>query len=112
MAYQLLEPMDLPQILIYAKEFDRYLQCDEDIAKRGHYWLRYDESGEVIGTIENPSVNMAKKALDTVIKISSNFGFSPNDRQRLKAEVNPEDPTTKIVNIIMSGNGTEEPDDQ
>lgn len=106
---KVLEPADLPELLIYAKEFDRYLQCDEDIERNGRYTRRYNEIGDIVGTVENPSVRQAKIALETVIRISSNFGFSPVDRQRLRAEVNPEDPTTRIVNIIMQGgNGPED----
>ena len=109
---RLLESSDLPQLLVYAKEFDRYLQCDEDLNANGRYKYLYDEDGQVRGTLENPSFKQMMKCWDVVKNISSNYGFSPYDRQRLRAEVDPEDPTTKIVNIIMNGNGTEEPDDQ
>ena len=109
MALRLLEPADLVQLIIYAKEFDNYLTCDADIRKNGRYRLKYDDEGKVSGTIDNPSCFQKKVSWDIVKNISANFGFSPYDRQRLKAEVNPEDPTTRIVNIIMSGgdNGPE-----
>ena len=112
MSLKLLEASDLPQLLVYAKEFDRYLQCDEDLTANGRYKYLYDEDGQIRSTVENPSFRQMMKCWDVVKTISSNYGFSPYDRQRLRAEVDPEDPTTKIVNIIMNGNGTEEPDDQ
>ena len=111
MALRLLEPADLVQLIIYAKEFDNYLTCDADIRKNGRYRLKYDDEGKVSGTIDNPSCFQKKVSWDIVKNISANFGFSPYDRQRLKAEVNPEDPTTRIVNIIMSG-GDNGPEDQ
>ena len=111
MSFRLLEHGDLPQLLIYAKEFDRYLQCDEDLNANGRYKYQYDEDREIRGTVENPSFRQMMKCWDVVKAISSNYGFSPYDRQRLKAETDPEDPTTKIVNIIMNG-GTDGPDDQ
>lgn len=103
MALKLLEPADLVQLIVYAKEFDNYLTCDADIQKNGRYRLKHDENGKVVGTVDNPSCFQKKVSWDIVKNVSSNFGFSPYDRQRLRAEVNPEDPTTKIVNIIMKG---------
>lgn len=111
MAFKLLEPQDLPELLVYAKEFDNYLNCDEDIRKNGRYTLKYDVDGNVVGTVDNPSYFQKKQSWDIIKNVSANFGFSPYDRQRLKAEVDPEDPTTKIVNIIMQG-GNDGPEDQ
>ena len=111
MALRLLEPPDLRQLVVYATEFDNYLTCVQDIRDNQRYYWKLDEHGKKVGTVENPS-NFQKKASWEIIKnISANFGFSPYDRQRLKAEVDPEDPTTKIVNIIMSG-GDDGPEDQ
>jgi len=103
MAFGLLQQPDLVQLLVYAKEFDNYLTCDADIQKNGRYRLKYNEDGKVVGTVDNPSCLQKKVSWDIVKNVSSNFGFSPYDRQRLRAEVTPEDPTTQIVNIIMNG---------
>lgn len=111
MALRLLEPADLPQLLVYAKEFDNYLDCEEDLRENGRYKMKLDEEGNLTGYIANPSYSQKKVSWDIVKQISQNFGFSPYDRQRLKSEVDPEDPTTKIVNIIMSG-GDHGPEDQ
>lgn len=111
MALRLLEPADLAELLVYAKEFDNYLTCCEDIAANGRYKFKYDDAGNVSGTIDNPSNFQKKVSWDIVKNVSANFGFSPYDRQRLRAEVDPEDPTTKIVNIIMNG-GDNGPEDQ
>lgn len=111
MAFGLLQQADLPELLIYAKEFDNYLNCDADIQKNGRYRLRYNDDGKVVGTIDNPSCFQKKVSWDIIKNVSANYGFSPYDRQRLKAEVDPEDPTTKIVNIIMRG-GDDGPEDQ
>lgn len=111
LSLRLLEHGDLAQLLVYAKEFDRYLQCDEDLAANGRYRYVYDEDGQIRGAVENPSFRQMMKCWDVVKAISSNYGFSPYDRQRLRAETDPEDPTTKIVNIIMNG-GANGPDDQ
>lgn len=111
MAFGLLQQSDLPELLVYAKEFDNYLSCCADIEENGRYKLKYDDEGNVSGTIDNPSNFQKKVSWDIIKNVSANFGFSPYDRQRLRAEVDPEDPTTKIVNIIMNG-GDNGPEDQ
>lgn len=111
MALRLLEPPDLRQLVVYATEFDNYLTCVEDLKEHGRYAWKYNEMGERVGTVDNPSNFQKKVSWDIVKNISANFGFSPYDRQRIKAEVDPEDPTTRIVNIIMKG-GDNGPEDQ
>lgn len=111
MAFGLLQQADLPELIIYAKEFDNYLSCDDDIQKNGRYHFKFDDDGNICGTIDNPSCFQKKVSWDIVKNVSAKFGFSPYDRQRLIAEVTPEDPTTKIVNIIMKGRD-DGPEDQ
>lgn len=83
-AQGLLDPTFCAQILFYAIEYDIVLQCEEDIKKQGMYITLEGEKGKYV--VQNPSVNQLHAAMEKVLKIGSNFGFSPVDRQRLKME--------------------------
>ena len=79
-----------------------------DVEKNGMYTVKRDEAGNVCGTVENPSVRQMDRFFSHVAKIGSNFGLSPVDRQRIKARVEEEDPSAKIINLIMEGGGPDE----
>ncbi len=110
---KLLEKAYLPGMIFYAKEFDTYLNADADIERNGRYILERGASGEVIGTTENPSVKHRNKALENIIRLGSNYGFTPVDRQRIRMEHgNTADPKINMINIIMDGKKKEAPDEQ
>lgn len=112
-ALKLLEKAYLPGMIFYAKEFDTYLNADADTERNGRYILERGASGEVIGTTENPSVKHRNKALENIIRLGSNYGFTPVDRQRIRMEHgNTADPKINMINIIMDGKKKEAPDDQ
>lgn len=105
----IIEQAYLPELVMFAKEFDMYLIAAADVEKNGMYTLKRNEEGQVVGTVENPSVKQMDRFFSHIAKIGSNFGLSPVDRQRIKAKVEGEDPATKIINLIMDGG---EPDEQ
>lgn len=102
---KILERADLQEIALYATEFDRYLKCEEDIRKNGRYVLKRDANGDVCAAVENPSVRQSHRALEMIVKISSNYGMTPVDRQRLRKEAEGEDASVKIINLVMNGEG-------
>ena len=105
----ILEQAYLPELVMFAKEFDMYMTAAADVEKNGMYKDKLDNAGNVCGTVENPSVRHMDRFFSHVAKIGSNFGLSPVDRQRIKARVEGEDPSAKIINLIMEGG---EPDEQ
>ena len=64
--------------------------------------------------VPNPALKIHLQLQDRLLKIGSNFGFSPVDRQRLKAQA--EDPKAKgikaIFAAIVADEGEEAPDEQ
>ena len=104
----ILEQAYLPELVMFAKEFDMYMTAAADVEKNGMYTIKRDEQGNVCGTVENPSVKQMDRFFSHVAKIGSNFGLSPVDRQRIKARVEGEDPSAKIINLIMEGGGPDE----
>ncbi len=105
----IIEQAYLPELVMFAKEFDMYMTAAADVEKNGMYSVKRDEAGNVCGTVENPSVRQMDRFFNHIAKIGSNFGLSPVDRQRIKARVEGEDPSARIINLIMGGG---EPDEQ
>ena len=56
------------------------------------------------GTIvaPNPAVKQRDKAAEIILKVGSNFGMSPVDKQRLRVQAEPEKPGDKIKRIFAS----------
>jgi len=104
----IIEQAYLPELVMFAKEFDMYLIAAADVEKNGMYTLKRNEEGQVIGTVENPSIKQMDRSFNHIAKIGSNFGLSPVDRQRIKAKVEGEDPAARIINLIMDGEGPDE----
>ena len=85
------------QLLIYAIELDLLLRCEEDIRKNGMYLVVETKKGTM--ALPNPAVKQLHAAAEKVLKIGSNFGFSPVDRQRLKIQT--EDPKANGIKAIF-----------
>ncbi len=94
----MLEEAFLSQLLFYAVEYDHFITCCEDIRKNGIYLTIESKKGTVV--VANPAVHQRDNALDRLLKIGSNFGFSPVDRQRLK--IPQEEPKAKGVKAIVA----------
>lgn len=92
----ILDEAYLPQLLFYAVEYDHFITCCEAIKRDGIYMISAGENG-VPSVVVNPAVKQRDSALDKIIKIGSNFGFSPVDRQKLKVEVDDKDKKLKGV---------------
>lgn len=108
----MLDPAFCQQLLIYAIELDLLMKCEEDIRKNGMYLVVEGKKGTFV--CPNPAVKQLHNAAEKVLKIGSNFGFSPVDRQRLKAQA--EDPKAKSIKAIFAAivadEGEETPDEQ
>lgn len=110
---RLLEMDFLGQVLMYATYMDEWIACTEDIEEKGYVCTGVTKTGAIM-KYHNPSVKMRDNATEKLLKIGSNFGLSPVDRQRLKAQV--EDPKAKgikaIFAAIVADEGEETPDEQ
>lgn len=97
----LLEESFLSQIFFYATEYDLLLTLNEDIRKNGVVMTGTDKKGNTI-TFMNPALKTREKAIETLMKIGSNFGMSPVDKQRLRVQTEPEKPGERIKRIFAS----------
>lgn len=112
-ALGMLEESYLSQLFFYAVEYDHFMTCCEDIRKRGAVLAGQDKNGNTI-LFPNPSVKQRDNALAMLLKIGSNFGFSPVDKQRIR--VHEEDPKDKKMKaffaMVYEDNDEEGVDDQ
>ena len=98
-ALGILEESFLAQLFFYAVQYDHFLTCSEDIRKRGHIVSGKNKDGDEIW-FPNPSVKQRDKALELLLKIGSNFGFSPVDKQRIRIQT--EDPKEKKLKALFA----------
>ena len=112
-ALGMLEESFLSQIFFYAVEYDHFMTCCEDIRKRGAIIPGEDKNGNTI-LFPNPAVKQRDNALAMLLKIGSNFGFSPVDKQRIRVQA--EDPKDKKMKaffaMVYEDNDEEGVDDQ
>ncbi len=99
-ALGMLEESFLSQIFFYAIEYDHLMTCNESIRKEGIYITVEGKKGTFV--VPNPAVKQRDKALEILLKIGSNFGFSPVDKQRIRVQTEPEKPGDKIKRIFAS----------
>ena len=99
-ALGMLEESFLSQIFFYAIEYDHLMTCNESIRKEGVYITVEGKKGTFV--VPNPAVKQRDKALEILMKIGSNFGFSPVDKQRIRVQTEPEKPADKIKRIFAS----------
>ena len=109
-AMKMLESIFLPELSVYAREFDLYLTCSDDLSRNGMYVPLTDRHGNIVKYVENPSARQLNRHVANIKALGSNFGFSPVDRQRIREELNTESPTINIMNFINGAGGG--PDEQ
>ena len=97
-ALGMLEESFLAQIFFYAVEYDHFMTCCESVRKDGLYLVVEGKKGTVV--VPNPAVKQRDKALELLLKIGSNFGFSPVDKQRIR--VDAEDPKDRKVKAFFA----------
>lgn len=100
-ALGMLEESFASQIFFYAVEYDLFLTLSEDIRKNGVVRTGKDKKGNTIAFM-NPAVKAREKSYETLLKIGSNFGFSPVDKQRVHVQSEPEKPGDRIKRIFAS----------
>ena len=96
----MLEESFLAQIFLYAVEYDHFMTCCESIKKEGLYLVIEGKKGTIVAP--NPAVKQRDKAAEIILKVGSNFGMSPVDKQRLRVQAEPEKPGDKIKRIFAS----------
>jgi len=111
----MLQRDQLYQLIIYATEYDTYLACCEDIAKNGMYVARYNDVGDVSGTIVNPAYAIRNRAYTAIASIGAKYGFTPVDRQRIRQQAEGGSKIAEVLNVFVNNaqrNEKELPDNQ
>lgn len=117
-AQGMLDEMFCQQLFFYSVEYDFFLSCCESIRDEGPIIIIKDANGDYLkkdnGDIiafPNPAVKHREKALEKLIKIGSNYGFTPVDRLRLKAPVEEKGSKVKGIFAMLMADD-EQPDEQ
>ncbi len=96
-ANKILSPQDIDLLIIYSNALDQVIASTK-MMKKGLFKETKDDQGRLKGYISNPYIKHFKDNSDLVIKIGSEFGFSPISRMRFGAEPEKEkDPLQKLL---------------
>jgi len=95
----ILQEQDCPQLLRYAVYLDLWFECCRRVREDGMFMTRFDKEGNEY-TVPNPAIIERNRAEENLRKIESNFGMTPIDRQRLKAQA--EEPKAKGIKAIFA----------
>ena len=98
-AERILEADFLSQVLMYSVYLDTFISATEEIEAKGLICMGTNKDGAEY-TYPNPAVSIRDKAAEKLLKIGSNFGLSPVDRQRLKVQA--EDPKAKGLKAMLA----------
>ena len=88
-------------LVVYSKAMDDYLSAAKALKKDGLYITLYDENEHPVKLVVNPYKAVMDKASDTIIKLSSVFGFSPVDRLKLKVKDKKDESLGELLNSLM-----------
>lgn len=89
----LLTVIDRDALAMYCKAYQRWIEAEEIVAKRGLVVLtnvKKDDDGNIIGGgnyIQNPYLAIANKAMEQMLKLEAEFGMTPSSRTRVKADL-------------------------
>jgi P27 family predicted phage terminase small subunit len=100
----LLTVIDRDALAMYCKAYQRWIEAEEQVAKRGTVVVtnvkrtpvEKDADGNVIGGgeiigggnyIQNPYLAIANKAMEQMLKLEAEFGMTPSSRTRVKADL-------------------------
>ena len=97
----ILEARFLPQLIVYAVNYNYFLECCEEIDKNGKYIMVRNDVGEVTSVIENPAIKSRQRAAEMMLKVGSNFGMSPVDNQKIRIVSEEKDKKVKSIMAMV-----------
>lgn len=99
---KMLAPQDLDQLIIYANAMAMVITCSKEI-KGKVFTETHDKDGNFNGWAQNPHLKLFREMSEIVIRLGSEFGFSPLSRMKFKLEPEKEiDPFQKLLNEFNS----------
>ena len=79
----LLQRPDRMAMIALCTEWDKYVTATKDVQTRGVQVLGMSRGEE--GMVKNPSTQVAREALQSLLALWSRFGLTPADRARIQA---------------------------
>ena len=111
-ATKILEESFCTQLFIYAVEYDHWMTCNEDIKRNGNYLTVEGKKGTFV--VDNPCIKQRKRCEETLIRLGSEFGFTPVSRMRLKMPAldSKDKGIAGFMAIFAKSDSDNEPDEQ
>jgi P27 family predicted phage terminase small subunit len=98
----LLVSCDLSLVALYCNEISVYIESEKTLRKNSRMIAYKDEKGKVKHAQQVPLQIIARKSLESAMKLAAEFGFSPSSRTRIGTESQNKtdgDPLAKIMEL-------------
>lgn len=82
---KILSNLDLALIEIYCNEYCVYLEMEQTLQKNGRVIFYKDKDGHLLRAQAAPHQRIADRAVEKMLKIAAEFGFTPSARTRISA---------------------------
>ena len=84
---KLLSNMDLALIEVYCREYAIYVEMNELLDQKSRVMVFKDEKGNMKHAQVAPHQRIADRAVEKMLKIAAEFGFTPSARTRINADI-------------------------
>ena len=98
----LMASCDLAMLAMYCNEIAVYIESEEQLRKNSRMIAYKDEKGKVKHAQQVPLQIIARKSLESAMKLAAEFGFSPSSRTRIgsmEQKSAGDDPLAKILEL-------------
>lgn len=99
---ELLASCDLSMVALYCNEISVYIESEETLRKNSRMIAYKDEKGKVKHAQQVPLQIIARKSLESAMKLAAEFGFTPSSRTRIGTESQrstDSDPLARILEL-------------
>jgi|DEB0MinimDraft_6_1074348.scaffolds.fasta_scaffold50120_2 P27 family predicted phage terminase small subunit len=98
----LLASCDLSIVAFYCNEVSVYIESEQQLRQNSRMIAYKDEKGKIKHAQQVPLQIIARKSLESAMKIAAEFGFTPSSRTRIGTQgqnTSEQDPFTKILEL-------------
>ena len=89
--YRVLTPLDLDNMALYANALADYIEALKILQEQGKYNTVFDDTGRVIGFVENPYLKNMRESVKVITAIGSQYGLSPASRVSITKDMKKDD---------------------
>lgn len=95
-----LQAWDVDTFAVYCQAVSQYRECVKLLYSSDSGYGRFIDKGAAGGLIKSPYHQMLRDCVETIMKVSSRFAFTPGDRAALRVERGDSGPRSGAERIL------------